>query len=198
MLDELLNTLRPRQNGRHFPDDIFKCLFLNENVWISIKISLKFVPEGPIIFLKQSFPLTWKLMISMSLHAKLWSDWIIRIKLGPESVFTKFQLWAGTSFVKWDCGPEAMSHYGWHFSWQFFSVVCPPLEQTCCCEHLLLLSVGCGHLSDGLWASWCTLNFTGIFLMETLCSTQQILYDWFTRRSFRQFLHSFYTWSEVV
>ena len=31
------NTLRPRQNGRHFPDDIFKCIFLNENVYISIK-----------------------------------------------------------------------------------------------------------------------------------------------------------------
>ena len=42
------NTLRPRQNGRHFPDDIFKCIFLNENVWISIKFSLKFVPKGPI------------------------------------------------------------------------------------------------------------------------------------------------------
>ena len=39
-------TLRPRQNGRHFPDDIFKWIFLNENVWISIKISLKFVPKG--------------------------------------------------------------------------------------------------------------------------------------------------------
>ena len=44
----LLNTLRPRQNGRHFPDDISKCIFLNENTWISIKISLKFVPKGPI------------------------------------------------------------------------------------------------------------------------------------------------------
>ena len=28
------NTLRPRQNGCHFPDNIFKCIFLNENVWI--------------------------------------------------------------------------------------------------------------------------------------------------------------------
>ena len=27
-----INTLRPRQNGRHFPDDIFKCIFLTENV----------------------------------------------------------------------------------------------------------------------------------------------------------------------
>ena len=43
-----VNTLRPRQNGRHFPEDIFKCIFLNENAWISIKISLKFVPKGPI------------------------------------------------------------------------------------------------------------------------------------------------------
>ena len=43
-----VNTLRPRQNERHFADDIFKCIFLNENIWISIKISLKFVPKGSI------------------------------------------------------------------------------------------------------------------------------------------------------
>ena len=44
----LLNILRPRQNGRHFIYAIFKWIFLNENVWIPIKISLKFVPQGPI------------------------------------------------------------------------------------------------------------------------------------------------------
>ena len=27
-----LNTLRPRQNGRHFADDISKSIFVNENV----------------------------------------------------------------------------------------------------------------------------------------------------------------------
>ena len=42
------NSFRPEQNGRHFPDDIFICIFLNENVSISIDISLKFVPEGRI------------------------------------------------------------------------------------------------------------------------------------------------------
>ena len=41
-----LYTLRLRQNGHQFVNDIFKCIFLNENVWISIKISLKFVPKG--------------------------------------------------------------------------------------------------------------------------------------------------------
>ena len=43
-----VNSLRPRQNRRHFTEDVFKCNFLNENVWIPIKISLKFVPKGPI------------------------------------------------------------------------------------------------------------------------------------------------------
>ena len=41
-----LNTLRPRQNGRLFADDVFKCIFLNENAWISLKISLRYVPKG--------------------------------------------------------------------------------------------------------------------------------------------------------
>ena len=43
-----LNILRPRQNGHHFTDDISKCIFLNENGQISIKIPLKFVPKVPI------------------------------------------------------------------------------------------------------------------------------------------------------
>ena len=44
---QTFNTLRPRQNGHHFADDMFKCIFLNENVCIPIGISLKFVPKVP-------------------------------------------------------------------------------------------------------------------------------------------------------
>ena len=44
----ILNTLRPRENGRHFPDDAFNRIFVYENIRISIKFSLKFVPKGPI------------------------------------------------------------------------------------------------------------------------------------------------------
>ena len=43
-----VNTLRPRQNGRYFAEDIYKCIFLTENVWILINISLKLVPKGQI------------------------------------------------------------------------------------------------------------------------------------------------------
>ena len=45
---QCVNTLRPRQNGYHFADNIFKRIFFNENVLISIKFSLKFVPMGQI------------------------------------------------------------------------------------------------------------------------------------------------------
>ena len=49
MLDTIFNTcIEAETNGRHFADDIFKCIFLKENVWIPIKISLKFAPQGPI------------------------------------------------------------------------------------------------------------------------------------------------------
>ena len=37
-----INTLRPGQNGHRFADNISKCIFLNENVCILIKMSLKF------------------------------------------------------------------------------------------------------------------------------------------------------------
>ena len=43
----VINTLNPRQNGHHVPDDISKCIFLNEIEWIAIKIPLKFVSKSP-------------------------------------------------------------------------------------------------------------------------------------------------------
>ena len=43
-----VNTLRPRWNGQHFADDIFKRVFLSENAWNSLEILLKIVPRGPI------------------------------------------------------------------------------------------------------------------------------------------------------
>ena len=43
-----INSSPPGQNGPHFADHTFKYMFLNENIWIWITNSLKFVPKGPI------------------------------------------------------------------------------------------------------------------------------------------------------
>ena len=48
-IDSKINTSRRKQDGRHFPDDFFKSIFLNENVLISMTISVNFVPNGPIM-----------------------------------------------------------------------------------------------------------------------------------------------------
>ena len=74
-----INTLRPRQNGHRFADDTFKRILLNENVRISIKISLKFVPKGPINNIPALFqimawrrsvdkPLSEPMMVSLLTH----------------------------------------------------------------------------------------------------------------------------------
>ena len=42
----LLTNLPHRQNGRHFADDSFERIFLNEKFCISIRISLKVVLNG--------------------------------------------------------------------------------------------------------------------------------------------------------
>ena len=82
-------TLRPRQHGHHFPEDIFKCIFLNENVWIVIDISLKFVPQGPFNNIPASVqimawrrpgdkPLSEPMMITLLIHICVTrSQWVI-------------------------------------------------------------------------------------------------------------------------
>ena len=42
-----INSSPPGRNGRHFTDDIFKCIFLNETFCILIRSSPKLVPKGP-------------------------------------------------------------------------------------------------------------------------------------------------------
>ena len=44
----LVNWSPPGQNGGNLADYIFKCIFINEKFYISIQISLKFVPRAPI------------------------------------------------------------------------------------------------------------------------------------------------------
>ena len=66
----LLNIYKPRRNGRQFPDDNFKCIFLNQNIQISIKVSLKFVLMGPI----NNFPALVQMMAWRLVGAKPLSE----------------------------------------------------------------------------------------------------------------------------
>ena len=80
------NSSRPRQNGRHFAGGIFKCIFLNENVWIPIKILLMFVPKGPInnipaldngLATSKRQPLSEPMMVSLPTHICVtWPQWV--------------------------------------------------------------------------------------------------------------------------
>ena len=74
-----INIMRLRQNGLHFPDNIFKCIFLNEKLWISIKISMKAVPKGHIYNIPASVrilawcqpsnePLAEPMMVNLLMH----------------------------------------------------------------------------------------------------------------------------------
>ena len=44
----IINTWRPRKKWPHFADDTYSHMFVNENVWVSINSSQKFVPKDPI------------------------------------------------------------------------------------------------------------------------------------------------------
>ena len=88
MSSEYFNTLRPRQDGRRFPDDTFECIFLKENVIILIKISLKFVLKGPINNIPALVqimawrrsgdkPLSEPMMVSLPTHICVtWPQWV--------------------------------------------------------------------------------------------------------------------------
>ena len=83
-----LNTLRPRQNGCHFPDDTFKLIFFNENVRISIEVSLMFVTKCsikniPALVEKTAWrrpgdkPLSEPMMVRLLTHICVtWPQWV--------------------------------------------------------------------------------------------------------------------------
>ena len=83
--------MRSRRNEQHFADDIFKRISFNENGWISIKISLKFVPNGPITWINNTpalvqimacrrsgdKPLSEPMMVSLPTHICVtWPQWV--------------------------------------------------------------------------------------------------------------------------
>ena len=102
------NTLRPRQNGCLFADDIFKRFFFNENVWISIKLSLTFVPRSPINNIASLVeimawrrsgdkPLSELMMVSLLTHICVTRPQWVKAKC--HSIVLLKMLWKGLSRV---------------------------------------------------------------------------------------------------
>ena len=96
----ILKTLRPRQDRHHFPYDIFNCIFLNQNVWISIKISLNFVPKCRINNIQALVqimawprpdhkPLSEPMMIDLLMHICVsWSQWVKTLQWWHRTIIT--------------------------------------------------------------------------------------------------------------
>ena len=85
---------------------IFKRIFLSENVWNSIKISLRFVPKGPIdnipVLLQimawrwpVDKPLSETMMVSLLMHICVtrpqWVKCELNILCNLQSVYTNFE-----------------------------------------------------------------------------------------------------------
>ena len=120
------NSLGPRQNGHHFADDIFNCISLNKNVWIPIKISLTFVPKGPINNISALVqimawrrlgdkPFSEPVMVSLLMHICVTRPQWVNIKrnlccIGAISCWIHWWLWKPRA-KHWDWNPPALGNH---------------------------------------------------------------------------------------
>ena len=84
---ETINSSNHGQHGWYYPDDIFKCIFMNEKFCILIRISLKFVPKGPI----KNIPVLVHIMSPDRRQAIIWTNaglvhWRIYAALGGDEL----------------------------------------------------------------------------------------------------------------
>ena len=77
-----------------FCDEIFKCNFLNENVWIPNKISLKFVPKVQLTIFQHRFWSKLGTYQATSYYLNRWwlDYWCIYVSLGPYEFTTSDQV----------------------------------------------------------------------------------------------------------
>ena len=87
-----INSSFFEQNGCHFAEVIFKCIFMNEKFCILIPISLKFLPKGPIdnkstpvqvmawrragdksLPWTSADPVPWRIYVALGGDVKLWT-----------------------------------------------------------------------------------------------------------------------------
>ena len=145
-----VNILRLRQNGCHFPDDIFKCIFLKENVQSLIKISLKLALMGPmnnIPALVQIMawrrvgnkPLSEPMMVSLLKHICITQPQWVNVACPP--------VHSQTCFIK-NIQNVMIQHYQYQFHRDHFAYVPSQWETTIQSN---VISIGCGHMENDPW-----------------------------------------------
>ena len=209
-----LNTLTPRQNGRHFTDDTFKRILLNENVRTSIKISLKFVPKGPInniVALVQIMawrrsgdkPLSESMMVSLLTHIyaslglnelTVWPVWIEvtchignKTKKASLSIARQLKFWLNMVFI-W-----------WHFHKKIRMIPISETRFNTCifsCDQAALrklisayLSVRVSHLFDNVPVIVSPWTFQELLPLTDTMSMQEVKVRGQRSRSQRSWLH---------
>ena len=132
-----VNSSLPGQNGCHFADNIFKCIFVNEKFCILIQISLKFVLKGEIdnkSALVQVFglaPNRWQ--------AITWTNvdpvhWHIYVALGADEL---------TNWPLRDADVNSISNFQTHIKDRYhehFLLNCPQVNVTI--PHCWLVNIG--------------------------------------------------------
>ena len=175
----LFNTLKPRQNGCHFADDTFKCIFLNENVWIPITICLAFVPKGPInniqaLVQKMAWhwpgdkPLSESMMVSLPTHICVtrpqWVKWLY--KWGHVFVLDVVQnKWAECRLNKYTRPHDRVSVLWWMWHGQ---------PEICICIYVIPQYWSVRHCWYSFWSKamkspFCIVHITG--LVQERCNS---------------------------
>ena len=120
----ILDTLRLRQNYRHLADNIFKYIFLYENVWISLKISLKFAPKVWIHNISALVQIIWYNGLALTWgRAIIWTN----DDLGYRCISASLGLNKLSAVVMmWCLVFDSKTRHPWVLSWYFINRACCP------------------------------------------------------------------------
>ena len=117
-----INTLGPRQHRHRFVDDIFKCIFFNENCCVLIKTSFKYVCKGPI----DNTPVLVQIMAWRRLGDKSFSEPVM-VSL-PTHICVARPQWVSNTILKinWHLKMvlhRNISHYRLHWLFTIYFMV---------------------------------------------------------------------------
>ena len=155
-------TSRLRQNSRHFADDISKCIFLNYNIRILNRISLKYVPYGSVtVHICKTWP--WRvdtLIVRLRKHKYAFSFYII----APRGHNAGSQ-----SSLKWKTRTSFILYTQYHSNW------CPDNTRSTHLPAGVLRSIG--YLSE----THLKLKSREISFVHNICLKNPIVLDFCTQ-----------------